>query len=220
MADPQTTSTTPTSPTSPTIKPKPNGPLHVSGTIALRNSRGELMATEAEFWLCRCGQSANKPFCDGTHKRVGFASARLSDPAKRDTRDYVGGAITIHDNRSVCAHAGHCTEHSASVFSMKTKPWISADADDAAQTMATIAMCPSGALAYSINGVRQDHADRPAAITITKDGPYAVVGAPQLLGDETPVSAEHYTLCRCGQSKNKPFCDGAHYAAEFKDEKN
>jgi CDGSH-type Zn-finger protein len=205
-----------------TINPKPNGPLHVTGAIGLSNSRGEVVATESQFWLCRCGGSGNKPFCDGTHKRKGFSSARESDPAKRATVDYAGKHLTIHDNRSICAHAGHCTAHSPAVFSMSAKPWINADADaDAmAQTVATIEICPSGALAYSIDGVRHEHNGRAPAIRIAKDGPYEVVGGPQLLGDATPVSSEHYTLCRCGQSKNKPFCDGTHWAIEFKDEKN
>ena len=203
-----------------TIHPTPNGPLHVSGAITLTNSKGEALSTEAEFWLCRCGGSANKPFCDGTHRKNGFAGARQSDPAKRGTKNYAGKHITVHDNRSICAHAGHCTAHSPAVFSMNAKPWIDADADDALNTMATIQTCPSGALAYSVDGVIQEHEGRAPAIRIAKDGPYEVIGGPTLLGDEAPVSAEHYTLCRCGQSKNKPFCDGAHWNVGFKDEKN
>ena len=203
-----------------TIDPKPDGPLQVSGALSLTNSRGEVVATEARYWLCRCGGSANKPFCDGTHKKIGFSSARLSDPARRGTVAYAGKNITVHDNRSICAHAGHCTEHSSSVFSMSAKPWIDADADAVAKTVATIRMCPSGALAYSIDGVQHEHSGRAPGIRITKDGPYAVVGGPQLKGEAAPVSNEHYTLCRCGQSKNKPFCDGAHWTVGFKDDKN
>ncbi len=202
------------------IDPTPDGPLKVSGTIGLSNSRGEPVATEATFWLCRCGGSANKPFCDGSHKKIGFSGERLSDPAKRGTREYVGKQLTILDNRSICAHAGFCTGHSPAVFKMKAKPWIDADADDVAATINTIEMCPSGALAYAIGGVTHEPALRAAAIRITKDGPYAVVGGPQLKGDAEPVSSEHYTLCRCGQSKNKPFCDGTHWSIGFKDEKN
>ena len=202
------------------IDPKPDGPLHVSGAIGLSNSWGETVATQAQFWLCRCGGSGNKPFCDGTHKKIGFSSQRLSDPARRDTVAYTGKHITVHDNRSICAHAGYCTEHSPAVFSMTAKPWIDADADEVAKTVATVRMCPSGALAYSVDGVLQEHSGREPGIRITKDGPYAVVGGPQLKGDAAPVSGEHYTLCRCGQSKNKPFCDGAHWAVGFKDDKN
>ena len=203
------------------IDPRPDGPLQVSGSVPLRNSRGETVATESTYWLCRCGGSGKKPFCDGTHKRNGFTSARLSDPADRVTKDYAGKHLTVHDNRAYCAHAGHCTEHSPAVFSQTAEPWIDADGDAQVQnTIASVRMCPSGALAYSIDGVRQSVDARAPAIRITKDGPYAVVGAPRLLGDERPLDTEHFTLCRCGQSKNKPFCDGAHWQAGFKDDKN
>lgn len=203
-----------------TIDPKLDGPLQVRGAICLSNSAGEMVATAAQFWLCRCGGSGNKPFCDGTHARNGFVSARQSDPARRNTKVYTGEHITVHDNRSICAHAGVCTAHSPAVFSMTAKPWIDAGAEEVAKIVATIQMCPSGALAYSIDGELQEHAGREPRILITKNGPYAVVGGPQLKGDAAPVSGEHYTLCRCGQSKNKPFCDGAHWAAGFKDDKN
>ena len=136
------------------------------------------------------------------------------------TRSHAGKNITIHDNRSVCAHAGHCTEHSSSVFNMSAEPWINADADTAAKTIATIGMCPSGALAYSTDGALHEPSGRTPGIQVTRDGPYAVVGGVALEGDAAPLSNEHYTLCRYGQSKNKPFCDGAHWRAGFKDEKN
>ncbi len=203
-----------------TIDPRPDGPLQVSGPVSLCNSSGDALATDAKFWLCRCGGSGNKPFCDGTHKKIGFSSARLSDPEERTTINYVGKNITIHDNRSICAHAGFCTDHSPAVFRMKQEPWIDADADAIAKTVATVQMCPSGALAYSIDGVLQEHSGRAPALRISKDGPYEVVGAVSLRGDATAVSNEHYTLCRCGQSKNKPFCDGTHWNVGFKDEKN
>ena len=201
------------------IEPRPNGPLMVSGEVTLTNSRGEIIATEAKFWLCRCGGSANKPFCDGTHKRKGFSSERETKDAGQ-TKDHVGKAITIHDNRSVCAHVGHCTDHAPDVFSTKSEPWIDADGGVTDRTIAAIRMCPSGALSYSVDGVRQQIVGRAPAIQITKDGPYAVVGGPALLGDAAPFNAEHYALCRCGASKNKPFCDGSHYKAGFEDQKN
>ncbi len=50
----------------------PNGPVHVKGKLALRRPDGSMAAAAAQCWLCRCGSSANKPFCDGTHKKIGF----------------------------------------------------------------------------------------------------------------------------------------------------
>ena len=201
------------------IEPRENGPLRVQGVKEFRNSRGEAITTEETFFLCRCGASQNKPFCDGTHKKIGFSGARVSasEPA---IKDYAGGQITIHDNRSVCAHAGYCTDRSPNVFRMKQEPWIDPDGDPADQTIATVDMCPSGALSYSINQVAQQAESTMPCIRILKDGPYVVTGGPQLIGDRAPHIAERYTLCRCGASKNKPYCDGSHWSSGFKDDKN
>jgi len=56
------------------VHPIPNGPLHVKGNLELVSESGELIDRMTEAWLCRCGHSGNKPFCDGTHKRIGFRS--------------------------------------------------------------------------------------------------------------------------------------------------
>lgn len=55
-----------------TVTPRPNGPLYVRGRIRIVNARGELVREDSRMTLCRCGNSANKPFCDGSHRRVGF----------------------------------------------------------------------------------------------------------------------------------------------------
>ena len=83
-------------------------------------------------------------------------------------------------------------------------------------------MCPSGALSYTKDGVLYKDRDREPAITVSKNGPYYVVGGIESkdpMGSK-PESKEHYTLCRCGASTNKPFCNGAHWDINFKDDKN
>ncbi|HVA92226.1 MAG TPA: CDGSH iron-sulfur domain-containing protein [Chloroflexota bacterium] len=55
-----------------TITPNKNGPYYIKGSICMQLPNGQVLETEQETWLCRCGGSANKPFCDGTHKRIGF----------------------------------------------------------------------------------------------------------------------------------------------------
>lgn len=60
------------SPMTLSIAPSTDGPLHVTGNFSLRSSDGETIYTGSDAWLCRCGASRNKPFCDGTHQEIGF----------------------------------------------------------------------------------------------------------------------------------------------------
>jgi len=206
----------------PTIEPLVNGPNYVKNLKSFSNSKGVTITTQPEMYLCRCGGSSNKPFCDGTHMKVSFQSGKSPDRVADRQDDYVGKDITIHDNRGVCAHSGYCTDNSPAVFQMGHKPWIDPDADDVEKTAATIRMCPSGALSYTKDGIHYKGQEREPGITVSKDGPHHVVGGIQLndpTGSE-PESKEHYTLCRCGGSKNQPFCSGAHRNINFKDDEN
>jgi CDGSH iron-sulfur domain-containing protein 3 len=56
------------------ISPRLNGPLHVQGRLKIENARGEVIFRGDDAWLCRCGNSKHKPFCDGSHKTIGFRS--------------------------------------------------------------------------------------------------------------------------------------------------
>lgn len=203
--------------TKPVIECKPNGPYLVKGLDRLTDSQGRQLATKPVTALCRCGGSANKPYCDGTHTRIGFSDARLSDGKTNRRRNYVGRRITIHDNRAICAHAGYCTEGLAAVFDSEKEPWIDADGATADEIIATIARCPSGALSYSIDAVEQHGGSTDPGIAATENGPYAVTGGVELKGVEfgDGASAERFTLCRCGASRNKPFCDGSHWDIKF-----
>ena len=206
----------------PSIEPLVNGPNYVKNLKVFNNSRGKTIPTQSGMYLCRCGGSSNKPFCDRTHMKIGFRSDKNPERVPDRLDDYVGSDITIHDNRGVCAHSGYCTDNSAAVFRMGQEPWIDSDADDAEKTAKTIRMCPSGALSYTKDGVQYKDQGREPGIIISKDGPNHVVGRIKL-NDPTgskPESGEHYTLCRCGGSKNKPFCSGAHWNINFKDDKN
>jgi CDGSH-type Zn-finger protein len=209
----------------PKIAFTPNGPYYLMHDMQatpvpnLRRASGEACTTVRGVALCRCGASKNKPFCDGTHAAIGFKGTNTADPAKDKRQAYKGKRITILDNRGICAHAGFCTDELKSVFRMREEPWIDPDGAKVEEIVATIRKCPSGALSYAIDGVEAVAPQRPPAITVTDNGPYAVTGGVELLGVKfgQGASKEHYTLCRCGASKNKPFCDGSHWTVEFKD---
>ncbi len=206
----------------PTITCSENGPYIVERLERLRNSKGETLPTKATIALCRCGRSSKKPFCDGTHAKTGFSSECQSDKDIHRRDDYVGKHITIHDNRTTCSHAGYCSDRLTSVFHLGKEPWIDPDGADVDAIIETIRQCPSGALSYSIGAVEYRDQDREAVITVSKDGPYHVTGGIEIedVSGLQPSSREHYALCRCGASKNKPFCDGSHWYVKFKDEKN
>ena len=205
----------------PSITPTPDGPYLVNGLKNLASQKGPVETLET-MTLCRCGGSANKPFCDGTHAKNGFSSAKLEGRVDDKRENYLGEKITIHDNRGICAHAGYCTDGLASVFHLKEEPWIYPDSAGADEIIKTIQKCPSGALSYTVDDIdRIDHNGEPT-IFIAPNGPYVVSGGPDLL--ETThgegASKENFTMCRCGGSKNKPFCDGTHWYNNFTDDKN
>ena len=148
------------------ITTAPNGPYVVNRLEKLRNSSGEQIQTKPVFALCRCGGSANKPFCDGTHAKIGFSDGKLEGTAEDKRDNYVGAEITIHDNRGICSHAGLCTKGLPKVFLYGKEPWIDPDGATSEQIVATIKKCPSGALSYSIEGVEHRDQDREPAITV------------------------------------------------------
>ena len=210
-------------------KPKivclPNGPYYLLNDMTpavvpnLRRANGEPCANVRGVALCRCGGSKNKPFCDGTHGTNGFRDQNLANRNQNRRANYVGKRITIHDNRAICAHAGFCTDSLEAVFRSHQEPWIDPDGASVEKIIETIKRCPSGALSYSIENVERRDQDRVPMVTVTNDGPYAVTGGIELVGVPfgEGASTEHYTLCRCGASKNKPFCDGSHWDVGFRD---
>lgn len=205
-----------------TIDISENGPFIINGLKTFRNSKGEQIEVKEKMALCRCGGSSNKPFCDGTHSKTGFTGQREKDINMHREKSYDGKEVTINDNRAICSHAAECVNNLNSVFDTNKKPWIAPDKAPAEEIMKVIKKCPSGALSYTVGGKTIRNFDRDEEIVISKDGPYNVVGRIRLnIGDDLqPPASEHYALCRCGASKNKPYCDGSHSETGFKDEDN
>ena len=171
--------------------------------------------------LCRCGKSANKPYCDESHLKVGFVGEKSEDRVRDRVKNYAGKDIIVHDNRGVCAHDGSCTTYCPGVFDVEKRPWINPDRARVKEVIETVERCPSGALSYTIGSNRYQDLDREPCITVAKNGPLHLTGYIEIKDDlgNKPESKEHCTLCRCGESKNKPFCDGFHKDVHFDDSK-
>ena len=87
-----------------TIEVRPNGPYIVNGSIELRDANGNVLPTQSRTVLCRCGASTNKPFCDGTHSKVGFqAAARAVPESAESATSPNAGAISAGDIKAPAA---------------------------------------------------------------------------------------------------------------------
>jgi CDGSH-type Zn-finger protein len=206
----------------------PNGPFVVDASVPLRRraivmsehgepltyAAGEPLETEDVYALCRCGGSSHKPFCDGTHNRNGFdgTDGETATTAYAERSTGLGGTrITIHDDRSICVHAGFCGNRVTNVWKMAGA--VDDDTVVRAQVMAMIEKCPSGALTYRLEGDDTELEQLlPEGIAVLPDGPLAVTGRVTVdaASGSRIENRNRVTLCRCGQSKNKPLCDGTH----------
>jgi CDGSH-type Zn-finger protein len=196
----------------PSIQERDGGPLVVFRLPVLNGADGEVLERKPSLALCRCGASKNKPYCDGSHNKIAFDSRPSDDRTKDEILTYEGKEITIHYNRLLCSHAAECGTRQKAAFDSSRKPWIVPDNASAENIMEVVEACPSGALRYSLPGNEPQHARADVeGITVERDGPYRVTGIPLASARQAKgASAEKYVLCRCGASKNKPFCDGSH----------
>jgi CDGSH-type Zn-finger protein len=203
----------------------PDGPYLATNLPALNDWLGVAVSARPQLALCRCGQSQLKPLCDGSHRDVGFSGAKNSKRVADRRDSYDGLQLTILDNRGLCAHSGFCTDRLKNVFHVDGEPFVTPSGGRFDEIIQAVRSCPSGALSFAVAGreMREEvDQSRSPAIEISKDGPYRVTGAIPLLDMEgEPVarnigaSLEHYSLCRCGKSQNKPFCSGMHWYATF-----
>ncbi|MEM7789683.1 MAG: (4Fe-4S)-binding protein, partial [Bacteroidota bacterium] len=132
---------------------------------------------------------------------------------KDEILTYEGKDVNVHYNRLLCSHAAECGRRQKAAFDSSRKPWIVPDNATVGGIREVVAACPSGALRFSLAGEMPQHARRDEpGITVETDGPYRVTGLPLASAPlATGANPEKYVLCRCGASKNKPFCDGSHY---------
>ena len=136
-------------------------------------------------------------------------------------KEYNGENITVLFDARRCIHAAECVKALPAVFSPDTRPWVRADGAAADEVAQVVQRCPSGALSYrrTDGGMDETPALEPG-MELVKDGPVYVRGdVPLLAPDGAPIpTPPRAALCRCGQSRNKPFCDNSHIEAGFSSE--
>jgi CDGSH-type Zn-finger protein len=211
-----------------------NGPYRVEGGVRLLRTaiattehgepthwiEGPDFETAETYELCRCGGSATRPFCDGACERNGFDGTETADPgpivARRTT--FPGEGVLLFDDGSLCTQAGFCRNLRTTVWDLVEE----ADDPDARSEFAgMVQRCPSGRLAFADAadpGAEVEPALEPS-IGVEPNASYWVRGGiPVVSEDGAPYEVRNrQTLCRCGRSGNKPFCDGTHKGVGFVD---
>jgi CDGSH-type Zn-finger protein len=171
------------------------------------------------FELCRCGQSQRKPFCDKSHQSCEFDGTEVADRAPRATRAevYHGDGVVMTDDHTLCEHAGYCGDRFTNVWRMIRR---TSDPEIRERLQHMVSLCPSGALDQApAKGANLVEPAFEPSIGVIRDGPLWIRGGiPIESSDGTTYEVRNrVTLCRCGQSGNKPFCDGTHKEVEFRD---
>jgi CDGSH-type Zn-finger protein len=186
----------------------PDGPVKIAGVTRLSYC-GEPLKTEGDVYLCRCGKSGNAPFCDGSHAQGFDGSA--TPPVGKEVKVWEGKTLRTFFNPVACMHVFNCKP-----LKELREAELQGDATAAARIMEVIGTCPSGALTF------ETKTDQPIPAAPTFDAQVAIEA-----GGEIRIQCAHTinaepperqmpgraTLCRCGLSKNKPWCDGRHKKA-------
>ncbi len=130
------------------------------------------------------------------------------------SQEYSGEKITIHFDGGKCIHSRNCVLGLPQVFQANAPgPWIKPDNGSVEDLIAVARSCPSGAITYERHdGGAGEGVPDVNVIRVLENGPLAVHADIRIQGQEPRTRA---TLCRCGDSKNKPFCDGTHKEAGF-----
>ncbi len=214
-----------------------NGPYLVAGAVPLARQtiatdaqggsenwvEGPAIATRANYALCRCGGSKTKPFCDGTHVEIGFDGAETAsrEPYLDQAKVYDGPALRLTDAEGLCAFGRFCDPHG--------QVWNEVAAAESHHARAAfvhqVNNCPAGRLvAWDKASGPPLEQPLPVSIGLVEDPEQQCSGPLWLRGAIPVIAADGFayevrnrvTLCRCGQSNNKPFCDGTHAAVKFR----
>ncbi len=216
-----------------------DGPYIVSGAIPLskqtiltdesggseRWEEGKVYAVEETYSLCRCGHSKTKPFCDGSHLKHRFVGTETAsrEPYLKQAEAMEGPAYVLTDVQGLCAFARFCD--------VNGQIWNQVNHTNNPQVkenfLRQAGQCPSGRLvAWDKKTEQPIEPKLPVSIGLIED-PAQGCSGPLWVRGGIPIESEadgfkyevrnRVTLCRCGQSQNKPFCDGTHAAVKFRD---
>lgn len=224
------------------IEIREKGPYAVHGDVPLVRKRrvtsevGEPIAwatteklhADEGYVLCRCGRSKTKPFCDGTHDRIEFDDSGPEGFAPLAEKQEIleGDGIRVKVDNSYCVHAAYCFNKTNGIRNLMPE---SAETAAKNQIMAMVERCPSGTFVYelSVDGeMTEVEPDMPREVAAISEDPKSGSAGPLWVTGRIPImqpdgtfleTRNRVTLCRCGQSKNKPFCDGTHGKIKFKE---
>ena len=138
----------------------------------------------------------------------------------RRIQSYETEEITVTFEPARCIHAAVCVRRLPAVFDTAHPRWIRPERADAADVARTVALCPTGALKYALRaGPAERAAEGPAELRVARDGPLELRGDVRVELEDGQEIAHglRLALCRCGQTRAAPFCDGSHRRAGFRD---
>jgi len=171
--------------------------------------------------LCRCGKSKSAPFCDGSHQKEGFDGTETAsfEPLKNGAVAFPGEELTLLDNQDYCAFARFC-DAAGRIWNLVQY----GGKDEARQAIKEGNLCPAGRFII-LNRRGEVMEDRlPPSLSVIEDAQLGISGPLWVKGGIRVESEDgrsyevrmKQTLCRCGHSENKPFCNGAHAALHWK----
>lgn len=204
-------------------------PLHVQTIV--QNSEGQSwsyrdgrsFAVKDGDMLCRCGHSKNKPFCDGSHMKAGvdLSETATFEPLLAGAVEIDGPVISLTDNEAYCAFARFCDN------GQRFWKEVQLPGEEHVKLATYMAhQCPSGRLmVWDDETGKPIETALPVSLSLLEDPGEDVSGPLVLRGGVRVQSASgksyeirnRQTLCRCGASSNKPFCDGSHASIKFQD---
>ena len=199
-----------------------SGPVWAKGGIEIESADGSKYETRNRATLCRCGKSKNKPYCDGSHFAAGFNGTETASrkPFSEESVEVVGPELTLSEVPILCSEARFC-QRAGDTWSLVKK---SDDPECRKIAIEEATDCPSGRIVLKDKDGNVIEPELPPSIGLIEDVPAGYSGPIWVRGGVPIESADGFeyerrnrvTLCRCGHSKNKPFCDGSHLEIKFK----